>query len=131
MRGRINHTYGGLMEKALQKTDLSSNLHKLDSFTNLKPGWDGHNAPSIPFGVIQKTRELISELSLQPELFPTTLKTIQLEYDNSQNDHMEIEISDADTAQLFIATSLGDEVVETIPSDIHSISERITKFYER
>ncbi len=119
------------MEKGLRKNNLTSNLQKLDLFANLKPGWDGHNAPSIPSEVIRKTRELIGELSQQPELFPTALKTIQLEYNNSQNDHMEIEVSDSSTAQLFIVAQSGDEAVETIPFDVHSISERISQFCEQ
>ena len=115
------------MEKGLRKNNLTSNLQKLDLFANLKPGWDGHNAPSIPSEVIRKTRELIGELSQQPELFPTALKTIQLEYNNSQNDHM----SDSSTAQLFIVAQSGDEAIETIPFDVHSISERISQFCEQ
>lgn len=119
------------MGKALLKTNLASNLQKLDIFANLKPRWDGHNAPSIPSEVIRKTRELIGELSHQPELFPTALKTIQLEYCNSQNDHMEIEVSDSSTAQLFIVAHSGGETVETIPFDVHSISERVSQFCEQ
>ena len=107
----------------------ADNLKKLDIIEKLKPGWNGNQAPSIPSETIRKVRELINALPIQPELFPTALKTIQLEYDNSRHDHMEIEVGESDTSEIFIVTYFGDESVESVPADIRSIQERVIQFY--
>ena len=113
-----------------KQADINSNLQKLDSFKNLLPGWDGHDAPAIPLEIITKTRELIDVLPIQPEIFTTALKTIQLEFENSQKDHMEIEVNESDTTEIFIVTHKGNETIETIPADISSIKMRVLLFFE-
>lgn len=107
----------------------NDNLKKLDIIENLKPGWNGNQAPAIPVKTIKKVRELINALPIQPEVFPTALKTIQLEYDNSRHDHMEIEVGESNTAEIFIVTYFGDETVEFISADISSLQERVLQFY--
>ena len=66
---------------------------------------------------------------IQPQIFPTALETIQFEYDNARRDHMEIEIGDAETAEVFCVTYDGQEHFEDIPATIDSINERVGMFY--
>ncbi|MCR5117795.1 MAG: type II toxin-antitoxin system Phd/YefM family antitoxin [Lachnospiraceae bacterium] len=107
----------------------ADNFKKLDIIEKLKPGWNGNQAPAIPAKTITKVRNLINALPIQPELFPTALKSIQLEYDNSRHDHMEIEIGESNTAEIFIVTYFGDETVESVSADISSLQERVLQFY--
>ena len=83
----------------------------------------------IPSVIIKKTRALIKTLIIQPEIFPTALETIQLEFDNSRHDHMEIEIGRSDTVEVFVAPYDGSDYCETIRATAAAINERLESFY--
>lgn len=110
-------------------TIKSANLKKLDEISTLKDGWNGDDAPALPSTLIKKVRALIKALTIQPEIFPTGLKTIQLEYDNSRHDHMEIEIGLSGDAEVFVAPYDDKEYCETIRSTAAAINERVVAFY--
>lgn len=112
------------------KTSLrNANLQKLDRIEALSDGWNGNGAPAIPAPVLTKTRSLLMSIPIQPEIFPTALSSIQLEFDNSRHDHMEIDINESDYVDIFIVSYMGQETEETIPADESSIIERVTQFY--
>ncbi len=108
---------------------MSDNLKKLDEISTLKDNWNGNGAVPIPPALIKKTRALVKALSFQPEIFPTALETIQLEFDNPKHDHMEIEIGLSDKAEVFIAPYDDTEYFETIRSTPASINEKVISFY--
>lgn len=108
------------------KTD---NLRKLEIIHCLKEGWNGNDAPAFTDSHIKKVAEIINGLSIQPEIFPTALGTIQLEYDNSRHDHMEIEVSENDEAEVFVSTYDGKELFETITSSYKEINRKVNEFY--
>ena len=105
------------------------NMEKLSVIRNLNDYWNGNGAPSFPKALIDKTVSLISGLVIQPEVFPTALGTIQLEFDNSRRDHMEIEIGESDLAEVFVVNFDGAEFFEDIPVSVESINERVKDFY--
>ena len=80
-------------------------------------------------GNVLVSEELIDKLNIQPEIFPTALGTIQIEYDNSRRDHMEIEIGEEDIAEIFIVYFNGEESIEQIPATANHINERVIDFY--
>ncbi|MBR6238246.1 MAG: hypothetical protein IKQ83_04275 [Lachnospiraceae bacterium] len=111
-------------------TDVKSdNLKKLKNIAELRENWNGNGAKPFSGSLIKKVRSLLEALPIQPEVFPTALQTIQLEFDNARHDHMEIEIDESDEADIFIVTYFGEETEETIHGDIKTISERVMKFY--
>ena len=126
---------GSLSQRSSQTVDetitdvKSFNLKKLESIKSLKNGWNGNDAPAIPKVVIQKVRDIIELSDIQPEIFPTALKTIQLEFDNSRRDHMEIEIGADDTAEIFIVNYAGGESFEEISAEPSAINKRVRAFY--
>ncbi|MBE5827344.1 MAG: type II toxin-antitoxin system Phd/YefM family antitoxin [Butyrivibrio sp.] len=107
----------------------NDNLSKLENIRNLKDNWNGNGAPALPINLIEKTRKLLEDLPIQPEIFPTALSTIQLEYDNSRRDHMEIDIGQSDMAEIFIVTYFGKEITENIQATSDAISRRVIQFY--
>lgn len=113
-----------------KKSDIKSfNLSKLQTISELKENWNGNGAPAFSPALIEKTKNILSGLTIQPEIFPTALSTIQIEYDNSRRDHMEIEISETDATEIFIVTFDGHEELKTIPSTIDAINETVGDFY--
>ena len=78
---------------------------------------------------MDKAVKLIDKLIIQPEIFPTALGTIQLEYDNSRKDHMEIEIGESDTAEVYIIRFNGEEIYSSIPATSSDINRLVGDFY--
>lgn len=119
----------GFDDSGIESDTRAENLKKLEEISNLKDNWNGNGAPGFPPALIKKTRALIKALTIQPEIFPTALETIQLEFDNSNNDHMEIEIGLSDKAEVFVAPYDDSEYFESIRSTAASINERVSDFY--
>ncbi len=107
----------------------SHNIEKLKVIQNLRENWNGNGAPAFPKTLTDRVARFLNELNIQPEIFPTALSTIQFEYDNSRRDHMEIEIGEGDTAEVFIVNFDGSEITETIPATPEAINERAGVFY--
>ncbi len=105
------------------------NLARLEEIKQLKDNWNGNGSPAIPSDVIEKTRTLLEDLPIQPEIFPTALMSIQLEFDNSRHDHMEIDISSGDMAEVFVVLYSGTESEESVSCSADSITERVLNFY--
>lgn len=105
------------------------NLNKLEIIRRLKGDWNGNGAEVFPRTLVGKVVEIIDNLAIQPELFPTALGTIQLEYDNARQDHMEIEIGEGESAEVFIASYDGTERYETIEASFRAINEKVSEFY--
>ncbi|MBO4608782.1 MAG: hypothetical protein J5696_02820 [Lachnospiraceae bacterium] len=111
-------------------SDLKSdNLKKLEIIRGLKPNWNGNGAKTIPGKLIDKVSNVIKNLSIQPEVFPTAQGKIQLEFDNSRKDHIEISIDESDFAELFCSTYDGKEYTDTISSAPKDINNTVTAFY--
>lgn len=105
------------------------NYEKLKVIRGLKDNWNGNGASPFSKKFLDKVEELLNELGIQPEIFPTAMGSIQLEYDNSRRDHMEIEIDESDTAEVFIVNFNGEEILESIPCTSEAINERAGDFY--
>ena len=133
---RIETYAGAVAEKRSKKGSARDsdkirtfNLRKLKKIQSMKDNWNGNGAPAIPVSLIKKVTKLVNELEIQPEIFPTALGTIQLEYDNSRRDHMEIEIGLSDIAEIFIVSFSGEEKEESIAVLGSAINERVGNFY--
>ena len=134
-KGHLTAYYSELYAGSEESNQLSEedakagNLKKLEEIGSLKDNWNGKGAPAIPPVLIKKTRALLKSLTIQPEIFPTALETIQLEFDNSRHDHMEIEIGTSDKAEVFVAPYDDSEYCEEIRSTAASINKRVMAFY--
>ncbi len=117
-------------ESADATDDVKSfNLKKIDAIAGLKKNWNGNGAPSFSKKMIRKTTDIVNSLVIQPEIFPTAMGSIQLEFDNSRRDHMEIEITADDTAEIFTVTYDGRELFDSIPAGSEDLNRRICSFY--
>lgn len=111
------------------KSILADNLKKLEAIKTFKDDWNGNGAPAFSAEIIEKVCNLLKRLPIQPEIFPTALQTIQLEYENTRRDHMEIEIGESQTAEIYVASSNGEETEEAIPYSVKALKERVMDFY--
>lgn len=125
----IKSSLSGADSESPDNSIRKDNLKKLEQISGFKDNWNGNGAPVIPSVIIKKARALIKTLIIQPEIFPTALETIQLEFDNSRHDHMEIEIGRSDTVEVFVAPYDGSDYCETIRATAAAINERLESFY--
>ena len=122
-------TYTNLLRTDASGNVRDDNLKKLHMISKLGDDWNQNGAPAFSDILIAKLRSIINKLDIQPEIFPTALGTIQLEYDNSRHDHMEIEVGESDLAEVFVALFSKKEYFESIPSTVSSINKRVKEFY--
>lgn len=79
------------------------NLKKLTQIKNLPEDWNGYKANKFDEKTIKNTENLLKELAVQPELFPTAEGTIQLEYENgSDDDYLEFTVNNTDHVQVYM-----------------------------
>lgn len=61
--------------------NLEENIQKINSFKELKKGWNLYDADPIPLKVIENALSIIKHLKIQPKVFPTAADSIFFEYD--------------------------------------------------
>lgn len=105
------------------------NLDKLKVIGDLKDNWNQNGASAFSGKLIKRVRSILEKIEVQPEIFPTALGTIQLEFDNSRRDHMEIEISESGNAEVFVSMYNRKEYFETIPATADAINKKVREFY--
>ncbi len=119
-----------IIKSYLETTDIKTeNVRRLEAFREFKQGWNGYDAEPFSSELIEKVMGIIDSQDIQPEIFPTALGTIQLEYDNSRGDHMEMEIGMDDKAEAFIVLKTGQTITESLDTDPMSIKEKVGAFY--
>ena len=108
---------------------LSHNLKKLSAIRAFGDNWNGNGAAAFSPALMDRVEIFLRDLVIQPEIFPTALGTIQLEYDNARRDHMEIDLSEEERAELFIVRFNGEESTEFIEADPEAVNDRVRAFY--
>ena len=115
--------------KAGASTMKQHNLVKLNRIRSMKDERNGDGTPAFSVVLINRLREIIRNLIIQPEIFADVPCSVQFEYDNSRGDHMEIEIGDAETAEVFVVDVTGKESSEKISASADAINARVVAFY--
>ena len=104
--------------------ELVMNNVELDKIAKLKKGWDMYGAEPIPRDVIQLTRNIIQKLIVQPEIFPTGRRTIQIQKKKKSGDYIEFEIFNACQIKGLYVDSEGNYEEMILSSD-----EEVVKYY--
>jgi|GEM_PF-5061563 len=107
-----------------------NNITRINSFRKLEPNWNKNNAGQFTEAVIEKALAFINsnDLKWQPNVFPTGRNSIQLEYEKSNSDYLEIEIYQ-DFMTLYYELSGVSEDLESI-TPIQAIT-KINEFFSR
>lgn len=105
------------------------NIKKLDEIASLQDNWNGNGAKSFSNQLISQVKNLIILLEIQPEVFPTACETIQLEYDKEDGAHLEIEIKEDKSAEVFWIKHTGEEELRNIQANIEMIDKVVKEFY--
>lgn len=86
----------------------SSIENKLKFFKTLKPDWDGYGAKTISDLTIDNTRNLLSKLKGDWEIFPVNTGAIQVEKEKKEY-YIEIEVYDDKFLYLLMKNGIGKD----------------------
>lgn len=90
MNGKKPILYATSVEE--NNTNLQQSLEKLNLIGIMQDGWNDNNANKFSEDLINRCKEIVSLLSIQPEIFPTGANSIQFEYEKDNNDYLEFNI---------------------------------------
>jgi len=112
--------------KDLNVIKKEMNLQKLDRIAAYGNNWNGEGTIKFDEEMLTKTRFILFSTSLhrQPKIFPTNRNTIQLEYEDTNNRYLEVEVL---PDKFHILTDLTGEENEY---EVHSVDEIIAVMNE-
>jgi len=97
------------------------NLNKLHEYSNLKYNWNFNGAEPFTKELINLAWQKISELEIQPKVFPTAADSIQFEYEKENGDYLEFNIFEDKTEILKIINKNEEEFDVSIDEDLNKI----------
>ena len=115
---------------AYYTNELTHNLDKLRHISMLEYNWDGYGAEPFSAELILQAKNLLRELHIQPEIFPTAASTIQLEYEKDNGDYLEFQLNSSGQCEAFKLVN-GVEEYFHVPEIPEAINELVEDFYER
>ena len=80
--------------KELNAMKKEMNLQKLDRIAAYQNNWNGEGTYKFDEEIISKAKFILlsTDLNRQPKIFPTNRNTIQIEYEDTNNKYLEVEI---------------------------------------
>ena len=102
-------------------------LEQINEIKNLRDNWNGNGAPAFSNELIERVKRITKNLISTPDILPTAEDSIQLEYENSSDEYLEIEIFENGQIRLFSAT--GDDKFRTEFISEDRIDEEVRHFY--
>lgn len=117
-----------LEEAHVINNEKMNNLVKLDRIAMLPENWNQDGAPAISDSIVSYTRQLLTYLDIQPEVFPTAANSIQLEYDAPNGSYMEFEIKE-ECICFFSIDQHGVENTEMLPKNAVLINQLVDSIY--
>ena len=110
--------------------DKITNLKRLSEIALLPDNWNNNGAEQIPANIIKNVRKLLMSMEFQPEIFPTACDAVQLEWENKNNEYLEMEVTE-DSINVFRIDSDGGEEQSTIAIDGEAVKKIVREFYDR
>ena len=108
---------------------LKENLNKLEEIQRLPDNWNGNNASAFSDSLISRVKDILLEISIQPEVFPTAADSIQLEYEGEDGSYLEFQIADKESADVFLIDTAGEECEFSVKCSTAEIEKVVSKFY--
>lgn len=105
------------------------NLAKLDEIAALRANWNGYGALPFSPGLLKTAREVISALTVQPEVFPTADDSIQIEYDGPKGSYLEVQITEDAQFEVLHIDRDGHEETLHVDAGADALNQLVRKFY--
>ena len=111
---------------------LQENLIKLDQMKFLKENWNGYGAHPLDLSFIDRVKDLVRGLNIQPFIAPCPDGSIQIEYEYDKDDinyYLEYELHLDGTMNRFVMPSNLEDGI-TMNLSLDQINKDIKDFYE-
>ncbi len=109
----------------LTKSDnkMAKNLTKLDKITTLSKNWNEYNAEPFSKSLITHAKNLIRKLYIQPEIFPTAIGSLQIEYEKDNGDYLEIQVTEEFNCEVYMIKDKKEYCFNVIntPTEINKL----------
>lgn len=106
------------------------NLRKLEQISLLADNWDGNGAKAFDKRLVAKVKDLIGALGVQPEIFPLSYGSIQMEYTKEDGSYLEFEINLNDTWDAFEVNENGEESAFSVVADAEAVNKVAKDFMQ-
>lgn len=105
------------------------NLQSVENLRKFEEDWNGYGAGSFSAELCDFMEKIIKNLDeeYQPKLFPTGRESIQIEYEKTNGEYLEIEVFSPRRIELFQITADGKEIEKNIGYD--EIERAVKTFY--
>lgn len=111
----------------LNDAKRNESIKILKEIQQLQKNWNGNNAEPFSQDIISEANKLIMLLNFQPSIYPTANDSIQFEFENSNDDYLELELFEGGRLKMFIMRA--DESCDNRDIDINTVNEVLSKFY--
>lgn len=115
------------IEVDISHEDKQRNFEKLRQISMLGENWNGYGAEPFSPELIIKMCRVLNNLHIQPEIFPTALGSIQLEYEKNNGNYLEIQVTEEDKCSVF---ELIDNQVKNFNVSVTELNRLVDEFYE-
>lgn len=110
--------------------NLIRNLAKLRRISMLEYNWNGYGSEPFSTELISQAKNLLREIHIQPEIFPTATGTIQLEYEKDNGDYLEFQFNGSGQCEAFKLVNGVEEYLSVLEFP-EAINELVEDFYGR
>ncbi|MGI6521025.1 MAG: hypothetical protein ACOX2D_07800 [Fermentimonas sp.] len=122
-----NTYYSDLINRTFMLLVIGDNYKKLQSFKELKKGWNGYDGEEITDDVIYRTESFLFKLDFSPKIFPTGRNSVQIEHYQDDDNLVELEIF-SDKYSIYLVEN-GEEREENVSEEdalkiIHDLVEK-------
>lgn len=102
----------------------------MEQISLLADNWDGNGAKAFDKQLVAKVKDLIGVLDVQPEIFPLSYGSIQMEYEKEDGSYLEIEINLNDTWDTFEVNENGEESAFSVAADAEVVNKVAKDFMQ-
>lgn len=124
-----NELYENEVEKHCLEIELQF-LRKLEQIASLTDNWDGNEAKAFDKQLIARVKDLIGALDVQPEMFPLSYESIQMEYTKEGSSYLEFEVNLNDTWDVFKVNGNGEESAFSVAANAEEINKVVKSFMD-
>ena len=117
----------------VMNSKLNTSLQKLKDIENLTADWDGYGTEPFSKSLINKCQDIVRTLSVQPSIYPTGRRSIQMQYELNDRSYLEFEVFENETMCLKVPQRKYSEATEfqLYGSEKTKIKEIVDDFYGR
>lgn len=100
----------------------------MEQIASLTDNWDENGAKAFDKQLIARIKDLVGALDVQPEIFPLSYGSIQMEYTKDGGSYLEFEVNLNDTWDVFKVNGNGEESAFSVAANAEEINKVVKSF---